>query len=120
MTLKSQMVINKKTKQVICTAFVNGKRHDFRVFKDSNTKINPDIKVITDTGYQIIQKLHSKSELPKKKTRHNPLTKEAKKKNHEIASQRVTNENVIGMIKRFKIYTALQGFCLPLLIQYSG
>ncbi|MBL3284784.1 IS5 family transposase domain protein [Rickettsiales endosymbiont of Paramecium tredecaurelia] len=53
-------------------------------------------------GYQIIQKLHDKSELPKKKTRNNPLTKEAKKKNHEIASQRVANENVIGMIKRFK------------------
>ncbi|MBL3285192.1 IS5 family transposase domain protein [Rickettsiales endosymbiont of Paramecium tredecaurelia] len=52
---------------------------------------------------QIIQKLHTKSELPKKKTRNNPLTKEAKKKNHEIASQRVANENVIGMIKRFKI-----------------
>ena len=32
-----------------------------------------------------------------------PLTKEDKKKNHELASERVVNENVIGMIKRFKI-----------------
>lgn len=95
--------MDKKTKQVICTAFANGKRHDFRLFKESKIKINPDIKVITDTGYQGIQKLHSKSDLPKKKTKKNPLTKEDKHKNQELSSARVANENVIGMIKRFKI-----------------
>lgn len=95
--------MDKKTKQVICTAFANGKRHDFRLFKESKTKLNPNINVITDTGYQGIQKLHVKSELPKKKTKKNPLTKEDKKKNQELASERVANENVIGMIKRFKI-----------------
>jgi hypothetical protein len=41
--------------------------------------------------------------LPKKKTKKNPLTKADQKKNREIASERVANENVIGMIKRFKI-----------------
>lgn len=61
------------------------------------------MKVITDTGYQGIQKLHVKSELPKKKTKRNPLTKDDKRKNQELASERVANENVIGMIKRFKI-----------------
>jgi len=59
--------------------------------------------VITDTGYQGIKKIHSNSELPKKKTKRNPLTKEDKKKNQALASERVVNENVIGMIKRFKI-----------------
>ena len=59
--------------------------------------------MITDTGYQGIQKLHNKSELPKKKTKKNPLTKEDKKKNQELASERVANENMIGMLKRFKI-----------------
>lgn len=95
--------MDKKTKQVICTAFTKGKRHDFRLFKESKTKIHPAIKVITDTGYQGIQKLHIKSELPKKKTKKIPLTKEDKKRNQELASERVPNENVIGMIKRFKI-----------------
>ncbi|MBL3284917.1 IS5 family transposase domain protein [Rickettsiales endosymbiont of Paramecium tredecaurelia] len=65
--------------------------------------VNPSIKAITDTGYQGIQKLHSKSELPRKKTKKNPLTKEDKQKNQELASERVVNENVIGMLKRFKI-----------------
>lgn len=39
----------------------------------------------------------------KKKTKRNPLTKEDKMKNRELYSQRVLNENVIGMVKRFKI-----------------
>ena len=90
-------------KQVICTAFANGKRHDFRLFKESKTRIHPDIKVITDSGYQGIQKLHSKSSLPKKKSKKNPLSKEDKQRNQELASERVLNENVIGMLKRFKI-----------------
>lgn len=46
-----------------------------------------------DTGYQGIHK----------KTKKNPLTKEDKKNNRELSSQRVLNENVIGMVKRFKI-----------------
>jgi DDE superfamily endonuclease len=95
--------VDKKTKKIICTNFTNGKRHDFRLFKDSKIKMLAEMKVITDTGYQGLQKLHSNSLLPKKKTKKNPLTQEDKDKNKEIASQRVINENVIGMIKRFKI-----------------
>lgn len=95
--------MNKRTKAIVCTAFSNGKRHDFKLFKESKTRIHPDIKTIADTGYQGIQKLHGKSELPKKKSKKKPLTKEDKKKNQELSSERVLNENVIGMVKRFKI-----------------
>ena len=73
------------------------------MFKESNTHIHPKIKVVTDTGYQGLQKIHSNSELPKKRSKKNPLTKENKKKNHELSSERIVNENVIGMLKRFKI-----------------
>ena len=40
---------------------------------------------------------------PKKRSKKNPLTKEDKKRNKKLASERVLNENVIGMLKRFKI-----------------
>lgn len=59
--------------------------------------------MITDTGYQGIKKLHAKSEMPKKKSKKNPLTKEDKRNNKKLAGERVVNENVIGMLKRFKI-----------------
>ncbi len=95
--------MDKKEKLVICTNFTNGKRHDFRLFKESGVRIHPEIRSLTDTGYQGIHKLHQNSELPKKKTKKNPLNKEDKKKNRELSSERVLNENVIGMLKRFKI-----------------
>jgi len=41
--------------------------------------------------------------MPKKKSKKHPLTKRDKIKNKEISKNRVLNENVIGMVKRFKI-----------------
>ena len=96
-------MIDKKKGTVICTSFANGKCHDFRLFKESGVHIHCAIRILTDTGYQGMKKLHQNSELPKKKTKKNPLTKEDKKKNRELSSERVLNENVIGMLKRFKI-----------------
>lgn len=71
--------------------------------KESGVNIHPKIKVLTDTGYQGIDKLHRNSELPKKKTKKHSLTKKDKRKNRKLSGERVLNENVIGMIKRFKI-----------------
>lgn len=88
---------------MICTSFSNGKRHDFRLFKESNVRFQSKTKSLTDTGYQGIQKLHANSDLPKKRRKKIPLTKEEKKKNKELSSQRALNENVIGLLKRYKI-----------------
>ena len=96
-------MVDKCSQKIICTAFSNGKRHDFRLLKESGVRIHPDKTVITDTGYQGLQKLHAKTMLPKKKTKKCPLTKEHKKHNTALARERVLNENVIGSIKRFKI-----------------
>ncbi|SPR06819.1 IS5 family transposase ISOt6 [Orientia tsutsugamushi] len=59
--------------------------------------------MITDTGYRGIQKIHNNSELLKKKSKKNPLTKNDKKNNCRLAGERAVNENVIGMLKLFKI-----------------
>ncbi len=77
-------MVDKKKKQVICTSFANGKKHDFKLFKDSKTHIHPETKTITDTGYQGIAKIHKKSELPKKRSKKNPLTKEDKENNRKL------------------------------------
>lgn len=95
--------MDKKSQQIICTSFANGKRHDFRLFKESRTRIHPAISVVTDTGYQGLQKIHLKTQMPKKKSKKNPLTKEEKRNNQQISKERVVNENVIGSLKRFKI-----------------
>jgi len=58
---------------------------------------------LTDTGYLGLQKLHSNTSMPKKKSKKNPLTLEDKKLNQKLSSKRVLNEHVIGKIKRYKI-----------------
>ena len=70
---------------------------------ESKVRFHVDTEILTDSGYQGLQKIHSNSRLPKKSTKKCPLTRDEKKHNRELSSQRVVNENVIGMLKRFKI-----------------
>lgn len=102
-TLKTQVVVDKYTAEIICIYTGRGKCHDFRIFKESEVHIGNDACVTVDSGYQGLQKIHKNTELPKKKTKKNPLSDEDKKKNSNLASKRVLNENVIGVIKRFRI-----------------
>ena len=95
--------MDKKTRKIISTAFSNGRKHDFKLFKESKHHIHKDTKVITDTGYQGIKQLHVRAELPKKKSRKQLLNKADKQFNQKLASERALNENVIGSIKRCKI-----------------
>ena len=95
--------MDKAKKRIICTSFANGKTHDFRLFKESKTRIHPKIESMTDTGYLGIAKLHANSVLPKKRSKKNPLTREDKAANRAISSARALNENVIGNLKRFHI-----------------
>jgi hypothetical protein len=59
--------------------------------------------VLADTGYQGIHKIHFNSQTPKKRTRKNLLSTTDQRENHLLSSKRVLNENIIGMLKRFKI-----------------
>lgn len=88
---------------IICISFTNGKRHDLRLFKESGVRVLPETVIPADTGYQGIAKIHANSILPKKRTKKNPLTKNDKRQNRAISSERVLNEHIIGSVKRFKI-----------------
>jgi hypothetical protein len=102
-TQKTQVIADKKTKKIICTAFGKGRNHDFKLFKASKTHIHTSIESKVDTGYQGLQKLHCNTVMPKKKSKKNPLTKEDKKNNRIISSQRVSVENIIRELKIFRI-----------------
>ena len=87
------------------TNFTNGRVHDFKLYKQSKNTLNLNTKILADTGYQGIQKIHSNSHIPNKKKRNVKLTKEQKLENHELSSKRIVVENVFGLLKRFKIIT---------------
>ena len=68
-TQKAQLVINKETQMIVCTDFSNGKKHDFKLFKDSKTICSSKVLILGDSGYQGLANLHSNSQIPIKKTR---------------------------------------------------
>jgi len=95
--------VDKNSRKIICTAFSQGKRHDFRLFKESKTRIHPKTLAKTDTGYVGIKKIHANSLHPIKRRRKQKLNKDEKAFNRQISSDRALNENIIGFVKRFRI-----------------
>jgi len=68
-TLKTQVIVDKKSQKIICTNSSNGKCHDFKLFKESGVRISESIKALTDTGYIGLQKIHLNTFMPKKKVK---------------------------------------------------
>ena len=54
-------------------------------------------------GIEDFKSFRTKTEMPKRRSKKNPLTKQDKKNNQLLSKERVINENVIGLLKRFKI-----------------
>lgn len=50
-----------------------------------------------------MEKIHSNTELPRKSSKLNPLTRKEKEMNLKLSRVRVTVEHVIGKIKVFRI-----------------
>lgn len=100
--MKSQVVVNQVSGEIICTAHGQGKIHDFR-FKHSRLPLRQTLECLVDKGYQGIKKLHPNSQLPQKKPRKGRLSDEDKKKNRELARIRVIGEHVNRKLKIFKI-----------------
>jgi len=102
-TNKSQIVVDKSTKEIICVKISEGKQHDFNLFKRSRLPINRKTKAETDSGYQGIKGIHPNSEHPKKKPKNGELTAVEKAENRRISQNRISNEHAIGFLKRFRI-----------------
>ena len=105
-TIKIQIVINSSTKDIIYIAFANGRKHDFQVFKDSKLHFPSDTEVEADKGYKGLEKIHKKSNIPKKSSKKCPLTKEEKQRNRELSKIRIRIEHVNSYIKRFRILSS--------------
>ena len=92
--------------KIICVATSAGKTHDFVLFKSSRLAILPQIVLLADTGYQGVDALHPNSWTPFKKSKLHPLTPEQKQQNRLLSSCRVTVENAIRKLKRFRILSS--------------
>ncbi len=97
------MVVNGRTRQLICTHHGRGPVHDFALYQRSGVEPHESLEVLADSGYQGLQKLHSRSQTPRKKPRKSELTDEQKQSNRELARRRVVVEHVIRCLKIFRI-----------------
>jgi hypothetical protein len=80
-----------------------GRKHDYRVFKESKVRLAACTKAKLDSGYQGYQKIHAQVDLPFKATKKRPFTPQQKKHNYALASERIKVEHVIRHIKIFRI-----------------
>ena len=76
-----------------------------RFLKDSQLPLPESIKVIADTGYTGIHKIHNNSEIPKRSSKFKKLSKEDKKENMAISKRRIYIEHINRDIKCFKIFS---------------
>ena len=87
----------------MCVCTNKGRRHDFRIYKESEVRFASSILIQADSGYQGLQKIHSNSQLPFKSTKKHPLAKQEKSSNKLLSASRVLVENVIRRLKIFRV-----------------
>ncbi|KJV97378.1 DDE superendonuclease family protein [Orientia tsutsugamushi str. UT76] len=96
-------MVDKQIYQVICTDFSNGKKHDFRLFKESKILSILRLKRLLIQDIKVYKKFTIILNYKEKK-QEKSLTKNDKKNNRRLAGERVVNENVIGILKRLQNY----------------
>ena len=105
-TLKTQLVINQETREIICTAFGPGHCHDFNLFKKSKIHFHPETNSLQDSGYQGIKDYHPNSYIPRKKPKNGKLSRIEKDYNRVLAQERIVVEHVNRSLKIFKILSS--------------
>jgi hypothetical protein len=104
-TIKSQFLANTKSTEIICTAFSNGKTHDFSLFKKSKIGMNEELELWGDKGYQGIKKIHTNSRTPIKKIKNKKLSQAEKVLNRQLAKDRII-ENIHRSLNIFRILSS--------------
>ncbi len=101
--MKSQLLIDEDTKQIVATFFGKGKTHDYKLFQLSHLRLGKETRLRADLGYWGLQSASAKVMLPQKNSKLHPLSKAEKKLNRELAAKRVKIENVIRRLKIFRL-----------------
>lgn len=101
---KTIVVVDEKKKILILTPTKSGRRHDKRLTDKARlSKVIPDsVAIFADTGLQGMQTEHPNTLIPKKGTKHHPLTEADKQNNRIISGLRIVVEHAIGGMKRLK------------------
>jgi len=105
-TTRKTIVVNDEKKRIlILTPTHSGRKHDKKIVdKHEISQCLPlGVTAWTDTGFIGMRKVHSNTIMPKKASKHHPLTTEEKQNNRIISGLRIVSEHTIAGMKRFKV-----------------
>jgi hypothetical protein len=84
-TLKTQVIIERNTKEILDTQQAKGSEHDFSVYKNSiGSSLSNSIPLDADLGYLGIGQYHPDSFIPIKSSKNHQLTKGEKAYNRLV------------------------------------
>jgi hypothetical protein len=101
--LKTQVIIEGNSLQIIDVQEAKGSEHDFKVYKDTIGKsVSNSIPLSADLGYLGIEAYHSNSFIPVKSSKKHRLSRKEKAYNKCLARRRVVIEHINCRIKTFR------------------
>lgn len=108
-TVKTQIIVDATSKRILhVSPTVEGKRHDFRLFKETVCPTAKDngIPLLADSGYQGLYDQRpglSRAKVTMKRFRGAPpLTKKQRRDNRLLSKTRIFVEHAIGRMKQYK------------------
>lgn len=100
--IKNEIIITEKGKIVSASDSMPGRVSDITV-RRRGPSLPKAAHAYADSGYQGLQDEHPAIDIPYKKSKHYPLTRDEKEYNHGLSRFRVRVEHKIAQIKRFRI-----------------
>ena len=101
-TIKTEIVITENGRIVSIAKPVPGRVHDLEI-RRRGPPLPSSSHIYADSGYQGLQDDHSGIDIPYKKTKTEPLTKDERTYNLALSRLRVRVEHSIGRLKSFRI-----------------
>lgn len=101
-TIKTEIIITGNGRIVSISKPAPGRVHDLEI-RRRGPPLPEDAHAYADSGYQGLQEDHPAIEMPYKKTKKRPLTKDERQYNHALSRYRVRIENRIARLKSFRI-----------------
>jgi IS5 family transposase len=100
--IKNEIMVTATGKIVSTSDSVPGRVHD-RLLRKRSSPLPKNSRVYADSGYQGLQDDHPDTDIPFKKSKKHPLTKDEKDYNYGLSRFRVRVEHKIAQIKRFRM-----------------
>ena len=101
-TIKSEITITQQGRIVGVSKSAPGRVHDLEI-RRRGPPLPERAHAYADSGYQGLQQDHSGVEIPYKKTKTRPLSKDERAYNHALSKFRVRVEHAIARLKSFRI-----------------